>query len=49
MLCKGDGLQINIFALYSWEMALNVGLDVSFGNMWDWEGIWENAGNVTKA
>jgi hypothetical protein len=24
-------------------MVLNIGLDTSFGNMWDWKGIWEKA------
>jgi hypothetical protein len=32
-------------------MELNVGLDVSFDNMWDWKGIREKTGEVngTKA
>jgi endo-1,4-beta-D-glucanase Y len=25
-----------ISACYSWEMALNVGLNASFDNVWDW-------------
>jgi hypothetical protein len=29
-----------------WEMALNVGLSISFDNMYDWKGIWEKAGKV---
>jgi hypothetical protein len=31
MLYEGDGIQLVICACYSWEMALTVGLDVSFG------------------
>jgi hypothetical protein len=27
-------------------MALNVGLTVTFDNMYDWNGIWEKAGKV---
>jgi hypothetical protein len=30
-------------------MALNVGFDVSFGNMQDWKGIREKAGEVNSA
>jgi hypothetical protein len=33
---------------YSWEIALNVGLDVSFDNMQDWKGIREKAGEVNS-
>jgi hypothetical protein len=29
-----------------WEMALNVGFTVSFDNMYDWKGIWEEARKV---
>jgi hypothetical protein len=29
-----------ICACYSWEMALNVGLDASFDNVKDWNGSW---------
>jgi hypothetical protein len=30
---KETGLQLTIYEFYSWEMVLNVDLDVSFGNM----------------
>jgi hypothetical protein len=51
ILYKGEGVQWAICACYSWKMALNVGLTVSFDNMWDWKGIGEKAGEVnnTKA
>jgi hypothetical protein len=39
ILYKADCLRLNICACYSWEMALNVGLEVSFDNMKDWKGI----------
>jgi hypothetical protein len=29
-------------------MAINVGLDASFDNMWDWKGIWEETGEVNN-
>lgn len=29
---KRDGLQLNIYASYSWDMAPNVGLQVSLDN-----------------
>jgi hypothetical protein len=37
---------LTICSSYVWEMALNVGLAVSFDNMYDWNGIWEEAGKV---
>jgi hypothetical protein len=37
MLHKGDGVQFNISACCSWEIALNVGLDSSFDSMRDWK------------
>jgi hypothetical protein len=33
VLYKGDGLRLTINVCYSWEMALSVGIDVSFDNM----------------
>jgi hypothetical protein len=36
-----------ICGCYLWEMALNVGLEVSFAIMLDWETIPEKAGEVT--
>jgi hypothetical protein len=38
-----------ISAYYSWELALKVGLDASFDNMWDWEGILEETGEVNSS
>jgi hypothetical protein len=32
-LYKGDALQSTIYVCYPWEMALNVGLGVSFDDM----------------
>jgi hypothetical protein len=43
---KEDGVRLNVYACYSWETALNVGLDVSFDSMQDWKGIWMEAGEV---
>jgi hypothetical protein len=31
-LYKGDGLKLIIYVCYSWEMALNTGLNLSFDN-----------------
>jgi hypothetical protein len=42
-LCKGNGVRLNICVCYSWEMELNVGLDVSFDKMWDWKRIRKKA------
>jgi hypothetical protein len=39
---------INICGCYSWEMALNIGLDVSVDNLWDLKGIREKAGEVNS-
>jgi hypothetical protein len=41
MLCtyKGDSSRCTICACYSWEVALNVGLDVSFSNVEGWKTI----------
>jgi hypothetical protein len=33
---------------YSWEVALNSGLDVSLGNMWDRKGMREEFGGITR-
>jgi hypothetical protein len=51
ILYNGDCLLFIICVCYSWEMALNVGLDASLDNMQDWKGIREKAGEVnsTKA
>jgi hypothetical protein len=43
-----DGLRLIICACYSWEMALNVGLDTSFVNTQDWKGIRKKAGEVNS-
>jgi hypothetical protein len=29
-------------------MTLNVSLDASFSNMWDWKGTWEKVGEVNN-
>jgi hypothetical protein len=47
MLRKGDGLQLTVCAIYSWEMPLNIGLDESFDNTEDWKAIREV--NITDA
>jgi hypothetical protein len=44
VLYKGDGLELTIYANYSWEIELNIGLDVSFGNMWGWRRLREERG-----
>jgi hypothetical protein len=41
IIYKGDSLR-----LYSWEMELN--LDASFDNTWEWKGIREKAGEVNS-
>jgi hypothetical protein len=38
-LYNGDGLQLIIYACDSWEIALNVCIEVSFGKMQGWKGI----------
>jgi hypothetical protein len=48
LLYKEDGLKLIIYACHSWEMALNVGLNVCFGNMRDWKGIREKVGDVNS-
>jgi hypothetical protein len=50
-LYKGDGLLLNIYACYPWEMTLKAGLDVSFDNMQNWKEIRGKVGEVnsTKA
>jgi hypothetical protein len=35
IMSKGDCLRLTLCACYSWEMAIQVGLDASFDNMWD--------------
>jgi hypothetical protein len=49
ILYKEHGLQYIICACYSWEMSLNVSLDISFDNMWGWNGIQKKAGEVTSS
>jgi hypothetical protein len=39
---------VTTFAGYLWEMAVNIGLDMSFDNMWDWKGIREKATEVNS-
>jgi hypothetical protein len=43
-----DGFCLNRCTCFSWEMTLNFGLDVSFNNMYDSEGIRENIGEVNN-
>jgi hypothetical protein len=39
-------LKLTICACYTWDVALNVGLNESFGNKYDSKGIQENVGNL---
>jgi hypothetical protein len=39
ILYEEYGLRVNIFTCYSWEIALSIGLDLSFDNMTDWKGM----------
>jgi hypothetical protein len=45
------GLRLNICGFNLWEMALNIDLDESIDNMYDWKGTRLKAGEVdiTKA
>jgi hypothetical protein len=43
ILYKGGGLRLIIYACYSWEMALNFGLDVSSDNIQDRKWIQQKA------
>jgi hypothetical protein len=47
MLYKSDGVRLHI-ACYSWEIASNIGLNVSFENMCDWKEMREKAGEVNS-
>jgi hypothetical protein len=49
ILYKRDGLRFTTCACYSWEMALNVGLDVPFDNMQNWKEIQEQAREIKNA
>jgi hypothetical protein len=40
---------MTIFALYSWETALNISLDASFDNMQEWEGNTGESREVNSA
>jgi hypothetical protein len=46
ILYKRDGLRLIICACYSWGMALNIVLDVSYDSMWEWEGIRKEVGGI---
>jgi hypothetical protein len=48
VLYNGGGLQLIIYACYSWKM-LMVGLDVSLDNMKDWKRLLDKAGEVSSA
>jgi hypothetical protein len=41
-----DPLRLTIYACYSWEVALNFGLDLSSGNKQEWKGMWETGEEV---
>jgi hypothetical protein len=45
MPCKGGGIRLIICAHYLWEIALNAGHDVSFGNMYGCKGVREKRGS----
>jgi hypothetical protein len=40
---------LNIYACYSWDMELNVGLEASFDNVSDWKGIQTKSRKVNSA
>jgi uncharacterized protein YwgA len=46
MLYNVDEYQFKVYACYSEGLVLNVGLDVSSGNVLDWKGIWEELKEV---
>jgi hypothetical protein len=48
ILYKGDDLRLTICAYYAWEVALNVGLDLSCCNIYDWKAKREIAGDVNS-
>jgi hypothetical protein len=48
-VCKADGLQLTVYTCCSWDKVLNVGLDVSFDNMYDCKRIREEAGEVIRS
>jgi hypothetical protein len=48
MLYKGGDLRLAAYAYYTWEMALNTGLDVSCYNIYDWKGKRENSVDVSS-
>jgi hypothetical protein len=51
ILLKGELLQLTTCACYSWQTALNIGIDVQLDNMKNLKVIIEKAGKVysTKA
>jgi hypothetical protein len=46
MLYKGNSLCLAICACYSWEIAINIGLDASFIDMQGSKGLWEKVGEI---
>lgn len=44
MLYNGDDFGINICAIYSLHMELNIGLDISLDDLWDSKVMWRNPG-----
>jgi hypothetical protein len=48
ILYEGSGSRLTICRCYSWEIALNVGLDVSFKDLQEWKGIREKVWQVNR-
>jgi hypothetical protein len=46
MLYKACGLRVIVCDCSSWEIVLNVALEVSFNNMKDWRRMWKKAGKL---
>jgi hypothetical protein len=45
LLYKGNRLRLTACLCYSWEMALNVGHNISFDSMYYWKEIRKDAGD----
>jgi hypothetical protein len=48
LYCINETVWLTMCAYYSWEIALNVGLDVPFNDMEGWNGIWQKAVEVNS-
>jgi hypothetical protein len=46
MLYKGVSLRLIICVCYRWEIALHIGLEVTFDNIEDWKGIRVKGGKL---